>query len=125
MSYLTGKRFKSLLDGKKGVIVSEAFKEKTVLADDDPAQVEWKMCVGVVWEDGTMDSRIDIETLKLDIEDSGYVVVVNNKADKDGEIVLETYLKFSSLMEAEKRVEYFTKNGTTCRIAKINFTEGE
>ena len=120
-TYLTGKRFKYLgLKGnsagtKTGVIVSEPFTEHK--------KYGVMSTVAILWEDGTMEGAIDVELLKIDVEDSGYVVVVKDGSSQNREYVDAIYIKFSSLKEAQKRAELLTRNGSTtiCRIAKLNF----
>lgn len=123
MTYLTGKRFKYLGEGnaagtKTGVIVSEPFREYFPPTPPGPIT-----CVAILWDDGSMEGAIDIELLKIDGIDSGYIVCATWPQDKDGELVMETYMNKSTLRHAQTRANsprFKTKNP---RIAKLHFIE--
>lgn len=65
MSYLTGKRVKTLDGNKTGVIVSETFRERWTTDERYEPPDDMKTFVSVLWDDGSMESAVDIEELKI------------------------------------------------------------
>jgi hypothetical protein len=121
MTYLTGKRFKTLDDGKTCIIVSEPFREPSIFACDGQTPCRWKTFVSVLWDDGSMEGAVDIEELKIVEEDAGYAVCATWPDDEDGELIMETYMKYSSLEDARNRTADGTFKDKNPRIGKIIF----
>jgi hypothetical protein len=58
-----------------------------------------------------------------------YVVICDNDGtkykDPGGPLVLETYIKFSSLEHAKERANIMSKRHGLCRIAKVEILENQ
>jgi len=78
MTYLTGKRFEypagNAAGTTTGVIVSEPFREACNFFEtsDRCVPFEWKTCVAILWDDGSMEGAIDVELLKV-VEDGASI----------------------------------------------------
>ena len=67
MTYLTGKTFKRLSDGKSGTIIGEPSREACDFYEnnDSCTPIVWKTYVAVLWNDGTMTGAVDVEELRI------------------------------------------------------------
>ncbi len=120
MSYLTGKRFKTLDDGKTGVIVAEPFRDIDILNDDNQP-IAWSTNVAVLWDDGSMQGAVDIEELKIVEEAAGYVVCLDWPEPGCETLIHETWWSKTTLKSAKIRAAQERFKGLCPRIGKVIF----